>query len=129
MATVVIGVSLIPAAVPAPDRGASPSVAPTPSPGHVIACTAKELPLPDGYPKQTYAGSGDPTGRYIVGRSYAKDGRPRLAIWDGTQPTMVAMQGSDQGFNDITTSGVAVGSSFVGSDGKTRFPGSTEMAS
>lgn len=112
VATVLIGVSLVPSAVPAPELGASPSVAA--SPGRVIACTAKELPLPDGYPNQTYAGGGDPTGRYIVGRSYAKDGRPRLVIWDGMQPTMVAMQGSDQDFDDITTSGVAIGSSFIG---------------
>ncbi|WP_020524158.1 hypothetical protein [Catelliglobosispora koreensis] len=120
VATVLIGVSLIPTAVPAPELGASPSVAPspTPSPDHLIACTAKELPLPDGYPKKTYAGGGDPAGRYIVGRSYAKDGRPRLAIWDGIQPTMVAMEGSDQGFTDITTSGVAIGSSFIGTDGE-----------
>jgi hypothetical protein len=89
---------------------------PSPSaPAGPTACTMQRLPVPAGQPPKSVVTGGDPTGRYILGRSYPGGQSHPLLIWDNGQVRTVAMQGDDQELVDITSTGtVAVGSSFIG---------------
>src|SRR5262249_20322157 len=58
----------------------------------------------------------DPTGRYIVGRSYP-GGKPSTVIWVDGRVQQAPMPGDDPILHDITSTGAAVGVSYVG--GKT----------
>src|SRR5207247_5988841 len=49
----------------------------------------------------------------IFGRSYP-NGKPTTVIWVDQRPQQVPMSGADPDLYDITSTGVAVGSSFVG---------------
>lgn len=91
----------------------APSAAPAPN-----ACTVARLPMPAGQGTTSVAGGGDPSGRYVLGRSYptGNDNHP-LIIWDNGQPRTIAMSGTDQNFTDINSAGEAVGTSF-GSTGE-----------
>jgi hypothetical protein len=107
---------------------------PTKSPEKaLIACTVEQLATPSGQGPKAVVSGADPTGRYIVGRTYP--GKPTTVIWVDRQPHLAAMPGDDPVLRDITSSGVAVGSSFIGDkiaawvyvDGKyTRLSGSGE---
>jgi hypothetical protein len=99
-----------PAVVP---PSASPSASAPPAPP---ACTIERLPVPAGHPPKSIVTGADPTGRYIVGRSYPGGLSHPVLIWHDRQVRQVSMPGSDQEFNDITSTGVAVGTSYVGAD-------------
>jgi hypothetical protein len=76
-------------------------------------CALAPLPIPAGQGRMSVVNGADPSGRYIVGRSYptAGDNHP-LLIWDDGQVRTVTMSGTDQEFNDINTAGEAVGTSY-----------------
>lgn len=91
-----------------------PSPSPSTAPPVPVNCRVEKLPVPAGHPRSMVTG-GDPSGRFLVGRAYASTGytdRHPLLIWDGDRMTTVDMPGSDESFNDVNGSGVAVGSSF-----------------
>ncbi|MEU8260478.1 hypothetical protein AB0C02_07640 [Micromonospora sp. NPDC048999] len=94
---------------------ASASLPPTSS--GPTTCTAELLPIPGGARFSQVTG-GDPTGRYLLGRSSQKyDGRSisyPMIIWDGDQAREVRLPGSDQLLADINPSGVAVGVAYTG---------------
>jgi hypothetical protein len=92
--------------------GAAPeATGPTPP----TSCAVQVLEMPAGQPPMSVVSGGDPSGRYVVGRSYPGNSRtPRMLIWDHGKVTAVAMQGEDQLLRDITSTGVAVGTSYVG---------------
>lgn len=79
------------------------------------SCTVRQLATPAGEGPRAVVGGADPTGRYIVGRTYP-DGKPTPVVWDNLQPRAVPMQGGDPMLSDATSTGVLVGSSFTGSD-------------
>ncbi|MFU8851545.1 hypothetical protein ACNAW0_11265 [Micromonospora sp. SL1-18] len=95
-----------------PPPSASPSL-PPPSSGPTT-CTPELLPIPGGARKSLVTG-GDPTGRYLLGRSYLNRGFSYpVIIWDGDRAHEVRLPGSDQQLTDISPSGVAVGGAYVG---------------
>ncbi|HEU4426822.1 MAG TPA: hypothetical protein VFR67_30175 [Pilimelia sp.] len=125
-AVAVASVPLVVSAVAKPDRQIDPvtskSATPTPSPrpDHVVpqpippkTCYVQRLPVPGGHPMSLVTG-GDPTGRFIVGRAYpeAQLGDYPLIIWDNGKGRTVKMPGMDQAFRDITSTGVAVGTTY-----------------
>jgi hypothetical protein len=83
-----------------------------PSPAK-LSCSVRQLGTPAGNGPKAVVTGADPTGRYIVGRSYP-GGRPTTVIWRDRQPQSVPMAGSDPELYDITSTGVAVGSSYLG---------------
>jgi hypothetical protein len=84
---------------------AQPPPAPT-------ACTIAKLPVPQG--EMSLVTGGDPTGRYLVGRSYPDDtgGRP-LLMWHDGVVRQIDVPGDDQAFSDVTSTGDAVGATFI----------------
>jgi hypothetical protein len=99
------------AASPSASPSASASTGPrTPVPP--TTCALHRLPVPAGQPAKSLVTGADPTGRYILGRTYPAG--PRVVIWHDGQVRKVAMTGSDPELNDVTSTGVAVGTSFVG---------------
>ncbi|MEU5939138.1 hypothetical protein ABZ807_08085 [Micromonospora sp. NPDC047548] len=86
---------------------------PPPSSGPTT-CTAELLPIPGGAHKSQVTG-GDPTGRYLLGRSYPSSSFSYpVIIWDGDQAREVRLPGSSQQLVDVSPSGVAVGEAYVG---------------
>jgi uncharacterized membrane protein len=102
-------------AEPAPGGGrsaVSSAAAPVP-PKH---CTISRLTPPGGAP-MALVGGADPTGRYIVGRSYPKGGGYQAVIWVNGKGADVAMPGdSEENLEDVNGSGTAVGWSFDATD-------------
>jgi hypothetical protein len=95
---------------PSATAAPSPTLAPAPAPA---ACTVARLPLPKGQTMSLVTGA-DRTGHYITGRSYPNGGSARpVLIWHDGQQTVVDVPGDDQAFNDITSTGDAVGVSFL----------------
>lgn len=96
---------------PAPTAVPSISVAAPPAgPGN---CTVTRLPT-NGV-KKALVTAGDPTGRWLTGRTYPGNTGPSrpLIVWkDGTVAANPKVSGGDQRLNDINSGGVAVGSSF-----------------
>jgi hypothetical protein len=96
----------------AASASASASTGPrTPAPP--TACTLHRLPVPAGQPVESVVTGADPTGRYVLGRTYP-GGRPRVVIWHDGRVHKVSMTGSDPHLYDVTSTGVAVGLSFPG---------------
>ncbi|MEV0808928.1 hypothetical protein [Micromonospora sp. NPDC050200] len=138
----VAAVAVVPLAVRAdrpveqgqPMAGASASASLPPPSAGPTTCTAELLPIPGGIRKSAVTG-GDPTGRYLLGRSYPSSGFSYpVIIWDDGQAREVRLPGSDQQLVDVNPSGVAVGVAVVGDrpqpyvvrSGKaTRLPGAT----
>jgi hypothetical protein len=91
----------------------SANVALEPPPPAPTTCTVERLPLPKGQ-TMSLVTAADPTGHYIAGRSYpdVSSARPVL-IWHDGQPRVVDVPGDDQSFHDITSTGDAVGVSFL----------------
>ncbi|WP_433793991.1 hypothetical protein [Actinoplanes sp. CA-252034] len=86
-----------------PSRAAAPAV-PT-------GCTVVRLPTDDA--RKGVLTAGDPTGRYHAGRTYGPAKSP--IIWkDGKILARPRLIGEDPGISDINSSGVAVGSAFIG---------------
>lgn len=77
-----------------------------------ISCTIQRLTEPPGSQLSIVTGA-DPTGRFIVGRGYPAGDARTTVIWEGNRaPIRVKLPGIDQLLADISTSGVAVGTSF-----------------
>ncbi|MFC7550615.1 hypothetical protein [Plantactinospora sp. GCM10030261] len=110
-----------------PDRSAAPGTAAPSSelsptagasmniPDEPTECTAKRLPVPGGVTMSLIT-AGDPTGRFLAGRSYPKghQGSYPVVIWENEKPRVVSMPGDDQRLTDINSRGVAVGSGYSG---------------
>jgi hypothetical protein len=79
----------------------------------VSACTVRTLPT--GKHREAIVTGGDPTGRWLVGRSYPKDGsdRPMLVWRDGVLVSETPLGGAEAVLDDITSTGLAVGSSYA----------------
>lgn len=82
-----------------------PATAPT-------SCALDRLPVPDGVQMALTSGA-DPTGRWIVGRSYPEGDRYQALIWHDGVPTKVPLPGdSEELLQDVNSTGTAVGWSF-----------------
>ncbi|WP_144119597.1 hypothetical protein [Catellatospora sichuanensis] len=117
----ILGVTYLPAAQSSPPPPAAPSspapaLSPTTPAVNVAKCVPQRLPMPKGYPPKSVLTGGDPTGRFLVGRAYPYDGRDRLLIWEDGKVKVVRHEGEDPDLNDISSTGIAVGSSFVEGD-------------
>jgi hypothetical protein len=106
----------VPAVVASPAMTAAglpgASIAPA-APAGLTGCTVQRLPT-EGVDKAVVTG-GDPSGRYVAGRTYPQGGGEYpVLIWrDGRIAATVAMPGGDQLLEDINTQGTAVGSSYA----------------
>ncbi|MEU6206946.1 hypothetical protein ABZ814_25540 [Micromonospora musae] len=97
-------------AAPSVSREVSPSASPPAGP---TSCAAERLPVPGGYAKSVVTG-GDPSGRYLLGRSYPGDGRGNpVIVWYGGRAFEYRLPGSDQRLVDVNPTGLAVGSTYV----------------
>lgn len=84
------------------------------------SCTLEQLAAPDGAPKALVTGA-DPTGRYIVGRTYPRDGRYQAVIWhDGAGRTVPLPGDLEESLTDVNSAGTAVGWSYLPDGGSTR---------
>lgn len=101
-----------------------------------IVCSVRQLGTPPGQGPKAIVSGADPTGRYIVGRSYPGT-KPSTVIWVDGQVQRAPMPGDDPTLRDITSTGAAVGVSYVGdktaawyyADGKyTRLAGGEAVA-
>src|SRR5437763_4052510 len=92
-----------------PTGTAAVAAQPPPAPP---ARTIARLPVPQG--EVSPVTGGDPTGRYLVGRSYPDDtgGRP-LLMWHDGVVRQIDVPGDDQAFSDVTSTGDAVGATFI----------------
>ncbi|GIJ69238.1 hypothetical protein [Virgisporangium ochraceum] len=111
-----------PTAAPAPPAGSAsattgpePSTDPTrpspitgPEPTPPTRCDRTQLPVPSGH-YQTIVGGVDPTGRYVVGRSYASGGIRQLVMWDNGTLRRLPVSGRDPVLADVNSAGTAVG--------------------
>lgn len=76
------------------------------------ACTLDLLPVPDGVTMALASGA-DPTGAYIVGRSYPTSGGYQTLLWHDGKATKVALPGDEEAsLQDVNSKGTAVGWSF-----------------
>ncbi|GLY93106.1 hypothetical protein [Actinoplanes sp. NBRC 103695] len=79
-------------------------------------CTIRKLKAPGGAPMALASGA-DPTGRYVVGRTYPKAGGYQAVIWDDGKGREIMLPGDmEESLRDVNTSGDAVGWSYVGDD-------------
>ena len=121
VATVPVAMTALRPESPAPKNQAAATTAPATRPASTVvppkSCSVQRLPLLDGEPMSLVTGA-DPTGRFIVGRTYPDDhqGSYPILIWDNGKPSRIVLPGADQALNDVTTTGVAVGSGW-GDDG------------
>lgn len=75
-------------------------------------CTLEQLPVPDNEPMALTSGA-DPSGRYIVGRTYPEGGGYRSVIWQDGQATAVDLPGDvEELLVDVNSAGTAVGWSY-----------------
>lgn len=101
-----------PSAMPASPTASSGS--PTASSGPVppSECQLQDLPVPEGAYQSLVTG-GDPTGRFLLGRSYDWEAPTiQVLLWDDGEPVAVDMPGADPALDDANSSGVAVGTSY-----------------
>ncbi|MFG1674428.1 hypothetical protein [Micromonospora sp. NPDC049282] len=78
-------------------------------------CTLDRLPVPDNAPAAVVSGA-EPTGRYLVGRSYPKTGGYQAVIWHDGRADKVMLPGDlEESLQDVNSAGTAVGWSFTGS--------------
>ncbi|BCY05390.1 hypothetical protein [Actinoplanes sp. L3-i22] len=102
------------------------------------SCTIEALPVPHGA-LQALVASGDPTGKYFVGRSYPKAGGYQAIMWHDGVSVEVPLPGDlEESLTDVNSTGTAVGWSLIGegtsmpyvySDGKvTKLPGTGSAA-
>jgi hypothetical protein len=110
---------------PAPSPAGSAQQAPSKNPAAPTKCVLGLLPVPDGR-KMALVTGGDPTGRFLLGRTYPATSPPdgsmglNVVIWDRLRPSLVALPGDDQSLSDINSHGVAVGSGW-GPSGTTSY--------
>lgn len=75
-------------------------------------CVLEVLPIPNGDPMALTSGV-DPTGRYIVGRTYPQGGGYRAVIWKDGLPTAVDLPADEEeSLADVNSEGTAVGWSY-----------------
>jgi hypothetical protein len=78
------------------------------------SCALEQLPVPDNEPMALTSGA-DPTGKYIVGRTYPEGGGYRGVIWQDGQATAVDLPGDEEeSLTDVNSTGTAVGWSYEG---------------
>ncbi|NUR74454.1 MAG: hypothetical protein HOU81_26890 [Hamadaea sp.] len=77
------------------------------------ACVGSVLPVPSGFAGRSVAIGGDPSGRFVLGRAY-ESGQARMVMWTDGRPSVVELPGSGDELRDVTTYGLAVGSSYDG---------------
>ncbi|MEV7623622.1 hypothetical protein [Actinoplanes sp. NPDC089786] len=109
------------AAPPAPEAAAggkpkpsasAPAVAPTAK--APAGCVIHRLKPPDNAPMALVSGA-DPTGKYVVGRSYPKAGGYQAVIWNDGKGKKVMLPGdSEESLQDVNSAGDAVGWSYQG---------------
>jgi uncharacterized membrane protein len=86
------------------------------------SCTLEKLPVPDNEPMALVSG-GDPTGRYLVGRSYPGGGRYQAVIWHDGKVKKVMLPGDlEESLQDVNSAGTAVGWSYQGKSEKDTGP-------
>ena len=83
------------------------------APAPPAGCTLQRLPVPDGGAPRSVVTGADPSGRYLVGRGYPN----ASLIWHDGRVEVVAVPGSDPQLRDVTSTGVAVGTSYLGEPG------------
>jgi hypothetical protein len=91
----------------APSADPTDGVRPAPS-----ACVASFLPMPSDDSEETVVSGGDPSGRWLIGRTRASDGDGNYTnlIWkDGTLAGRPELPGANQELHDINSAGTAVG--------------------
>jgi uncharacterized membrane protein len=77
------------------------------------SCRIERLPVPDGVSMALISGA-DPTGSYLVGRSYPK-GAYQAVIWHNGSAQKVNLPGDlEENLDDVNSAGAAVGWSYVG---------------
>jgi uncharacterized membrane protein len=78
------------------------------------SCELDRLTAPDGAP-MALVGGADPTGRYIVGRSYPRGGGYQAVIWEAGKGRKVLLPGDEEeSLRDVNSHGTAVGWSYAG---------------
>ena len=90
-----------------PGWHAQPATAPT-------SCELEELPVPGNVAMALVSGA-DPTGRYLVGRSYPTSGDStyQAVLWHDGKGTNVMLPGSlEESLRDVNSGGTAVGWSY-----------------
>ncbi|MEU4243715.1 hypothetical protein [Actinoplanes sp. NPDC026619] len=109
-----------------PVATAKPSVKPKPAytipgtPGWSVtaaiaptSCTLEHLPVPAKEP-MALVSAGDPTGQYLVGRTYPKGGGYQAVIWHAGTVRKVMLPGdSEESLRGVNSSGAAVGWSYT----------------
>jgi hypothetical protein len=76
---------------PEPGPAAPPSPTPSPPTVALTACTASELPMPEGLRADTYHEfGGDPSGRFQATRATDGKGRDFLVVWEDGSPRVVS---------------------------------------
>jgi len=98
------------AAGASPKAGTPTTTAPTSTGPTSLSCVEARLPVPHAGQEALVSGA-DPTGRYLVGRVYNGGHPAQVAIWDNSRLTTFTIPGSDAVLSDVTSNGVAVGSS------------------
>jgi hypothetical protein len=131
VATVPVALTALRPASTAPNNQAGAATVTATRPASTVVpptrCSVQRLPLLDGEPMSLVTGA-DPTGRFIVGRTYPNghNGVYPILMWDNGKPSRIVLPGADQLLSDVTTTGVAVGSgwgdkgprSYIYRDGK-----------
>jgi uncharacterized membrane protein len=116
VATAVTALTFMGTAVAAPVRAAALGEEPV----LPASCTISRLPVPVDLDQSLVTGA-DPTGRYLLGRAYPHNPRTwfrQVLIWDNGTMQKVDLPGVDQALTDITSTGVAVGSSYYTINGQ-----------
>jgi uncharacterized membrane protein len=99
----------ISAATGAPAAPAKASDVPEPA---ITSCTLSRLPVPGKEPMALVTGA-DPTGEWIVGRTYPKSGGYQAVIWHDGEVEKVMLPGDlEESLRDVNRNGVAVGWSY-----------------
>jgi uncharacterized membrane protein len=75
------------------------------------SCTLSRLPVPNNVPMALVSGA-DPTGRYLVGRSYPKNGYQAVIWHDGAARNVMLPGDVEESLQDVNSTGTAVGWSY-----------------
>jgi uncharacterized membrane protein len=102
----------------AASRGQATTATSAPAATAPTSCALERLPAPDNDPMALVSGA-DPTGSYLVGRSYPKAGGYQAVIWHNGKVRKVMLPGDiEESLRDVNSTGTAVGWSYDGDRGK-----------